>query len=382
MARFNALLQSLVRPPAFQEGLFEAAKGIGMTPMLAEQEKLRKERMAQMAQMGPVDLARMAEQQALQTGDPTEILKARQTKQQVVQGRTQESLSQLDLERQRAVQEGNIAKAKQIESVMERVATNAGLDASNITGRTEAENNAILEKREQGFSDAYYKVKPENRERFVKAATEAGFGSLMYELELDRQKKEDYETERQEKIDMARAPLPTNTLQERVNAISDESLKADYNQRLKDIKDMEPNFDKGETWNPGEKKNAERLLDSLSDDVSGFKQREVLERRSAKRKIESAITQLQKELTRISPTGNQVDEQMPQARENISGYFGLGIGVSTEEIEAEAVRLATEKIERGIRNQIADYQAQLESFNSETAVTPSETTEDDDVIDL
>lgn len=377
MARFNALLQSLARPPAFQEGLFEAAKNIGMTPMLSEQEKLRKERMAQMAQMGPVDLARTAEQQALQTGDPTEILKARQATQQVVQGRTQESLYQLDLERQRAVQEGNIAKANQIEAVMERVATNAGLDASKITGRTEAENNAILEKREKGFSAAYYQVKPENRERFVKAATEAGFGSLMDELELDRQKKEDYQLERKEKADMARAPLPTSTLQERVNAISDEGLRSDYNQRLADIKAMEPNFNEGETWNPGEKKNAEKLLDSLSDDVSGFKQREVLERRAAKRNIESAITQLQKELTRISPTGNQVDEQMPQARENVGGVF-----VKNEVIEAEAVRLASIKIEQGIRNQIADYQAQLESFNSETTVTPSETTEDDDVIDL
>jgi len=377
MARFSqALLQGLLNP-TYQQGLFEAARGLGQTPGLMAAEKQRQEQMQRMQGMGPVDLASMAEQQALQTGDPTEILKARQTKQQVVQGRTQESLNQLDLERQRAVQEGNIAKANQIESVMERVATNAGLDASKITGRTEAENNAILEKREQGFSDAYYKVKPENREKFVKAATEAGFGSLMDELELDRQKKEDYEAERQEKIDMARAPLPTNTLQERVNAISDEGLKEDYNQRLKDIKAMEPNFDKGETWNPGEKKNAERLLDSLSDDVSGFKQREVLERRSAKRNIESAITQLQKELTRISPTGNQVDEQMPQARENVGGVF-----VKNEVIEAEAVRLASLKIEQGIRNQIADYQAQLESFNSETAVTPSEDTEDDDVIDL
>lgn len=382
MAKFSqAFLQGLLNP-SYQQGLFEAARGLGQTPGLMAAEKQRQEQMKRMQGMGPVDLASMAEQQAMQTGDPAEILKARQTTQQVVQGRTQESLNQLNLERQRAVQEGNIAKAKQIETVMERVATNAGLDASKITGRTEAENNAILEKREQSFSDAYYKVKPENRERFVKAATEAGFGSLMDELELDRQKKEDYEIERQEKIDMARAPLPTSTLQERVNAISDEGLRADYNQRLKDIKAMEPNFDKGETWNPGEKKNAERLLDSLSDDVSGFKQREVLERRSAKRNIESAITQLQKELTRISPTGNQVDEQMPQARENIRGFLGTGIGVSTEEIEAEAVRLATEKIEQGIRNQIADYQAQLESFNSETTVTPSETTEDDDVIDL
>lgn len=374
MARFSqALLQGLLNP-TYQQGLFEAARGLGQTPGLMMANKQRQEQMQRMQGMAPVDLARMAEQQAMQTGDPTKILQAKQATQQVVQGRTQESLNQLDVERRRAVQEGNIAKAKQIESVMERVAANAGLDASKIAGRTDAENNAILEKREQGFSDAYYKVKPENRERFVKAATDAGFGSLMEELELDRQKKEDYETERQEKADMARAPLPTSTLQERVNDISDENLRADYNQRLKDIKAMEPNFDKGETWNPGEKKNAEKLLDSLSNDVSGFKQREVLERRSAKRNIESAITQLQKELTRIAPTSNQIAEQMPQARENVGGFL-----VKDETIKAEAVRLARIKIEQGIRAQLEDYQSQLSALSNETQVAPSE---EEDVIDL
>ena len=34
MARFDALLQSLARPPAFQQGLFDAARGIGATPVM------------------------------------------------------------------------------------------------------------------------------------------------------------------------------------------------------------------------------------------------------------------------------------------------------------------------------------------------------------
>lgn len=51
MARFNALLQSLARPPEFQQGLFEAAKGIGMAPMLAKVDKQRKEEQAQLQGM-------------------------------------------------------------------------------------------------------------------------------------------------------------------------------------------------------------------------------------------------------------------------------------------------------------------------------------------
>ena len=70
MARFNALLQSLARPPEFQQGLFEAAKGLGMTPMLAEQEKLRKEQQAQFQAMigGPPTLQKIADLRSMAAG--------------------------------------------------------------------------------------------------------------------------------------------------------------------------------------------------------------------------------------------------------------------------------------------------------------------------
>ena len=48
MAKFNALLRSLARPPAFQQGLFDAARGIGATPvMLGAQRQAEEERQRQ-----------------------------------------------------------------------------------------------------------------------------------------------------------------------------------------------------------------------------------------------------------------------------------------------------------------------------------------------
>ena len=65
MARFNALLQSLARPPAFQQGLFDAAKGIGATPvMLTEQRKLEQERQ---------DRDAFSEELLAAAGDPNKI---------------------------------------------------------------------------------------------------------------------------------------------------------------------------------------------------------------------------------------------------------------------------------------------------------------------
>jgi len=70
MARFNALLQSLARPPAFQQGLFDAAKGIGMSPMLATVEKERKKQQAQFQAMigGVPTLQKIADLRSMAAG--------------------------------------------------------------------------------------------------------------------------------------------------------------------------------------------------------------------------------------------------------------------------------------------------------------------------
>jgi hypothetical protein len=44
MAKFNALLQSLARPPAFQQGLFDAARGIGATPVMLGAQRQAEQR--------------------------------------------------------------------------------------------------------------------------------------------------------------------------------------------------------------------------------------------------------------------------------------------------------------------------------------------------
>tara|TARA_Y100001937_G_scaffold101949_1_gene140019 strand:- start:3142 stop:4467 length:1326 start_codon:yes stop_codon:yes gene_type:complete len=44
MSKFNALLRSLARPPAFQQGLFDAARGIGATPVMLEAQRQAEEK--------------------------------------------------------------------------------------------------------------------------------------------------------------------------------------------------------------------------------------------------------------------------------------------------------------------------------------------------
>jgi hypothetical protein len=82
MARFNALLQSLARPPAFQQGLFDAARGIGATPVMLGAQRQAEEERKQLASIysaavdpraTPQQISQ-AVQQLLEKGQTTQAL--------------------------------------------------------------------------------------------------------------------------------------------------------------------------------------------------------------------------------------------------------------------------------------------------------------------
>jgi hypothetical protein len=139
-------------------------------------EKQRQELMQRMQGMGPVDLARTAEQQAMQTADPTEILKAQQTTQSVIRERTKRSLASLEAERQKKVREGDIKGAEQIESVMSRVAASAGIDPVEIEGRTKEKIETLkdysLTEREETIYMEIFKDNKEEFESLIEAVEE------------------------------------------------------------------------------------------------------------------------------------------------------------------------------------------------------------------
>ena len=77
---------------AMGQGLANLGTGIGagVGGMLTRrrEQRLKEEEAARMAQMGPVDLAKYAEQKAMKTGDVTKVLQAQQFTQDVIQQRT------------------------------------------------------------------------------------------------------------------------------------------------------------------------------------------------------------------------------------------------------------------------------------------------------
>lgn len=376
MARFSqAFLQGLLQP-TYQQGLFEAARNVGAAPGLFAQEKEREERMKKMAQMGPVDLARFNEQQAFKTGDPAKILQAQQVTQGVVQQRTQQSLNQLDAERQRAVQEGNIAEAESIEETMEKVASAAGLDPSKITGRT-AQQSAIIEsQREANFIKAYYSVSPENLDKFVKAAKDAGYGASIQKLEDDRVQRDENNRKIAEGQKDRTMPLPTTGVESRLKGLPAE-LQDDLKQRIADVKALEPNFAKGETWTQGGRQNAERQLRAIEDQITQYKVTTLQKLNTTRRQLQGEINSARSRLNKLvakDPSGADIAQYIPQAKENVNAREASFREIKSNDprVKAEAVALARQQQEVELTQRRRQEQLTIQELEEQLRLVDAE----------
>jgi len=380
MARFSqTFLQGLLQP-SYQQGLFEAARGIGMTPGLMALEKERKEKMQKMAQMGPVDLAKYAEQEAAKTGDPTKVLQAQQVTQQVVQQRTQQSLNQLNASRQKAVQEGNIAAAESVEEIMERVASNAGLDPTSITGQTAKEVATIEGQREANFIKAYYSVKPENLDKFVKAAKDAGYGTSIQKLEDDRIQKDENQRKIAEGQRDRTTPLPITGVEKRLEGLPTE-LQEDLKQRIADVKSLEPNFSEGGTWTKGGRQNAERQLLAIENIITAYKVDSLSKLQTTRRTLQGSINSARSRLNKLvakDPTSTDVAAEIPEALENVNAkrsvFRGDFFPVDSKDplVKQEAIRLARIKEEQKLKQLRSQEEATIQELEEQLRLIDAE----------
>ena len=348
MAKFSqTFLQGLLNP-TYQQGLFEAAKGVGQAPALMRLQRRQEEEAAKMAQMGPVDLARYAEQEAMKTGDATKVLQAQQVTKGVIQQQTQSSLNQLDAARQQAVQKGNIAEAESVEEIMERVSLEAGLDPSKITGRTATEVAQIEGQREANFVKAYYGVKPENLDQFVKAAQDAGYGTAIQKLEDDRVQRDENTRKISEGQTDRTTPLPITGVESRLEGLPT-TLQKDLKQRIAEVRDLQPDFKKGGTWTQGGRKNAEAQLLAIENKITDYKINTLQKLNTSRRTLQGNINSARRRLNNLvakDPSNSDIDQYIPEAKENVNArestnIFGIGTIPSNDpRVKAEAVRLA------------------------------------------
>lgn len=371
MAKFSqAFLQRFGAPGLFEQAAMEAAgKFAGLPAQMRKQQEAER-----LKSMGPVDLAKYAESQAMLTGDPLKVLQAKKTTQNVVQERTRQSLSQLDMARQKAVQEGNIAQAESIEETMEKVAAEAGLDPSEITGRTAEEFAEIELQREANITKAYYSVEPENLDKFVKAVKDAGYGSSIQRLEDDRrQRDEDIRQVEEGRRDRTK-PLPTTGVKKRLEGLPAE-LQDDLKQRIDDVKALEPNFAKGETWTQGGRQNAERQLLSIENQITQYKVNTLQKLNTDRRTLQGAINSQRKKLNSLvakDPSDVDVAQHISPAMENVNKGRFINLDSKDPRVKEEAIRLARQKQEVELQQMRRQSQRTIQELEEQLRLVEAE----------
>lgn len=376
MAKFSqTFLQGLLQP-TYQQGLFTAAQQAAQLPGQLRQQQAAQEEMQRLRGMGAVE---RADFMAARAQTPQQLMAAEAAKGKAVEASALESLRGLEAARQAA---STPEEKMRIESIMSRVAVQAGVDPSTITGRTQEEadrqvSRELNERRlreeeraaqEEAIAQAYHAV-PENvRAKFEENAIKSGFGDVIDELKEDKAKAakfdldmENAKAEAANRKAMAKMPLAIGSLRERIQDSNiDQELKDIYISQLDEIENKQPDFDSGETWNPGSRQAAERELTNLNSEVGSAVREHVRNKNAIKREIRD----LEETLTK-PPTKAQIDAKMPDAREELATVNTvLGFEIVSAEQDEEVVRQrATElaRIERdnAIRNQIKTYRSRI-----------------------
>ena len=341
MAKFGQQFLQQMANPSFGKGLFTVAQQIGAAPRQQAQ-------MQALQNMGPVEQAQYMRSIAR---TPKELMQAQQLEKSAVQEGSLRSLQGLEAARQAAETD---AEKLRIERIMSRVAVQAGVDPASISGRTQKESDAAIQRemaqgrldeqnrqtRERALVNAYYRMEGDDLKAFEQNLIDSNFGYIIDDIKEDKAKDELFnlnltnaQTKANEDAAMKKAPLPVTSLRERITESAiDSTLKEQFLSELDDIK--QPDFEAGETWNPGERKLAEEAMRSLNTAVRNEVGREV-GRKSA---IRTDIRRLEKELTK-GPSYQEIQAQMAEAEKALSpSWFS---DPSEEEIRAKAFDLAT-----------------------------------------
>jgi hypothetical protein len=376
MAKFSqTFLQGLLQP-TYQQGLFTAAQQAAQLPGQLRQQQAQQEEMQRLRGMGAVE---RADFMAARAQTPQQLMAAEAAKGGAVKASALESLRGLEAARQAA---STPEEKEKIESIMSRVAVQAGVDPSTITGRTQEEaddqvrrelneNRLKEEKRasqEEAIAQAYYAV-PENvRVEFEENAIKSGFGDVIDELKKDKAKAVKFDLDMQNakaeaanRKAMAKMPLATGSLRERIQDSNiDQELKDIYISQLDEIENKQPDFANDETWNPGGRQAVERELTNLNSEVGSAVREHVRNKNAIKREIRN----LEETLTK-PPTKAQIDAKLPDARENLAtvstvlGYEIVSAEQDEEVVRQRATELARVERDKAIENQIKTYRSRI-----------------------
>lgn len=365
MASFSEGFLSALTRPSFARNLFQVGQQIGQAPSLYRANQQQKEKMGMLSSMGDVE---RADYMASIAKTPDELLKAEAAKDAAIKKGSLTSLQGLEVARQAAATD---AEKRRIEGIMSRVAVQAGVDPTTIAGRTQRESDQATQRelqqsrleeqqraeRERALTNAYYRMSGDDLKAFEQNLIDSNFGYIINDIKEDKARDDlvtlqlqNAKTKAAENAAMKKEPLPKTSLRDRISKANiDPKLKEQFLSELDDIK--EPNFEAKETWNPGERKQAEAALESLNAAVRNEVSKEV----SRKSSIKADIRRLEKELSK-PPTAAEIKAQEAKAKDELDGFF---MDADEEDINKRAFELARLAKQIKIEDLIEQRKAEL-----------------------
>lgn len=346
MARFSQQFLAGFTQPGLTRGLLDLGTALGSVPGEVQKRKRERETMGMLRSMGDVE---RADYMASIAKTPDELLEAEAAKDAAIKKGSLTSLQGLEVARQAAETD---AEKLRIEGIMSRVAVQAGVDPTTISGRTQREADQAIQRdlqqgrleeqqrteRERALTNAYYRMSGDDLKAFEQNLIDSNFGYIIDDIKEDKARDdlftiqlENAKTQAAENTAMKKEPLPKTSLRDRISKANiDPKLKEQFLSELDDIK--EPNFEAKETWNPGERKQAEAALESLNAAVRNEVSKEV----SRKSSIKADIRRLEKELSK-PPTAAEIKAQEAEAKDQLDGFF---MDADEEDINKRAFELA------------------------------------------
>jgi len=359
MAKFSqAFLQGLLQP-TYQQGLFDVARSVGQAPAVMAMQERREATQTQVQELlqananNPTELARLEQQYRLKgkTDIADMFAKASVAAKGLLQQQGSESISVI---KQQLMQESDPTRIQQLEDAMVAVARQTGQsDPSSFVGAADKvidtrtkRDNELFAQREQAIAQAYYSVSDEDKEKFTKNAEKAGFGKIITQLEVEKMRHESYVEDSKKRKADAKSPLNIPAMEKRIKDLP-KNQQAQFKERLDQIKNLEPNFEEGETWGTGERERAWRQLDSLDRALFASNATIISTTNSKIKTLDIRLNTINKELEK--PASNQQAKlYVTQAVSEISDERGLvdylrpDVESSDARVTQRAIELATE----------------------------------------
>ena len=336
MARFSqAFLQGLLQP-SYQQGLFEAARGVGQTPGLMRMEQQRQQQLdtiknitsvsnqgvaaAQAADLGGLNASIKSLQQQAQSAPTVEVANAINDQLTTLQSMVPQtkkmaslnSVNQLEVARQAAK---TPEQKREIERIMERVARESGNSTEGILGRTDTEIQTGKTRVEGQIRETFYAIPADKRKEYIRGIEQNGFGeiaSILEARELEREADQIKIDEAKTSVELARTPLPTSGLKKRIKSLPDSQEKTDLLDRIEAAESR--NIKEGQAFMPGERQRLGDELTSINDGITRAAGREDQANLVVNRQIQDDIRTLQSRRAMITIDDDEVEERAREIR--------------------------------------------------------------------